>query len=62
MKKDTLQRLLFLRGNWRILEDLCQEHHAATLQAAENIGKRRREQASGQAAVAQARHEAELSD
>jgi hypothetical protein len=41
MKKATLRSLLFLRGNWRVMDDLAREHHAERLRA-ELAGKKRK--------------------
>jgi hypothetical protein len=40
MKKATLRSLLFLRGNWRVMDDLATEHHAERLRA-DLAGKKR---------------------
>jgi hypothetical protein len=73
MKKGTLQRLIFLRGNWRILDQLCQEQIATKKTTASTLHKKRKADmaniaaASAAAASAAANmyddsEEAELSD
>jgi hypothetical protein len=68
MKKGTLQRLIFLRGNWRILDQLCQEQIATKKTTASTLHKKRKADMANIAAAAAAANmyddseEAELSD
>lgn len=52
MKKETLRRLLFLRGNWRVLNQIVEEEHAARV-TAELAGRKRRQQVRADTAQAQ---------
>ena len=52
MKKATLRRLLFLRGNWRVLHQIVEEEHAARV-SAEMAGRKRRQKEHADTAQAQ---------
>ena len=56
MKKETLRRLLFLRGNWRVLHQIVEEDHATRVSAGIKERKRR---ARDRAIVSQALFDAQ---
>jgi hypothetical protein len=57
-KKGTLRRLLFLRGNWRVLHQIVEEEHAARVSA--DMARRKRRQRE-RADIAQAEFDAQRS-
>ena len=55
-KKGALRRLLFLRGNWRVLHQVVEEEHAARVPA--DMARRKRRQRE-RAEIAQAQFDAQ---
>jgi len=58
MKKETLRRLLFLRGNWRVLHQIVEEDHAKVSADIKKCKRRARDSAIVSQALFNAQHAA----